>query len=77
MHDSERMNEIPDLIGSQEAADILGVEVSTISRWSDDRLQTEDRRLTPVMRLNGKTGAKLFLRADVERLRDKKAEASA
>lgn len=60
----------PDLVTSGEAAEILGVDHSTVSRWSDDRLKPDERKLTPVMRLRGRTGTKLFARTDVEALRD-------
>jgi hypothetical protein len=62
------VNETPDLIGTVEAAEILGVERSTITRWSDSRLKPEERRLTVALRLGGPTGAMLFRRADVEAL---------
>lgn len=63
----------PDLIGSVEAAEILGVDVSTVSRWvTGDRRRT--RRLTVALRLPGKTGAKLFRRTDVEALANELAE---
>ena len=67
------MKRTPDLIGSVEAAEILGVDVSTISRWvTGDRRRT--RRLTVALRLPGKTGAKLFRRSDVEALANELAE---
>lgn len=62
-----------DLVTGVEAAEILGVDPSTISRWSDERLQPGARKLTPVRQLRGKTGSKLFLRSDVEFLRDRLA----
>jgi DNA-binding transcriptional MerR regulator len=64
-----------DLVSGVEAASILGVDPSTVSRWSDERLQPAARKLNHVTRL-GKQGAKLFRRADVERLRDELAEAA-
>jgi hypothetical protein len=51
-----------------EAAEILGVDPSTVSRWSDDRLKPEERKLTAIRRLRGERGYKLFLRSDVEAL---------
>ena len=60
-----------DLVGSVEAADILGIDRSTLSRWSDERLQPDQRRITPVMRTGGRTGPKVFRRADVLALRDR------
>lgn len=62
-----------DLITSAEAADILGVDRSTLSRWSDEKLRGEERRLD-FERLS--SGAKLYSRADVERLRDELAQAA-
>lgn len=68
--------EIADLVTGVEAAEILGVDQSTVSRWSDERLSAEHRKLTPVGRLRGERGYKLFRRADVEKLRDEMAKAS-
>jgi hypothetical protein len=62
-----------ELIDSRTAADILGVDLSTLSRWSDRRLPAGWRPLTPVHRGRGPSGAKLFKRADVEALRDQLA----
>ena len=56
-----------DLVSQTEAAEILGVDASTVSRWSDERLDPGRRRLTVVRRF-GYT--KAFHRADVEALRD-------
>ena len=67
MHDSPGMAE-DWLIGSKEAAEILGVDASTISRWADEKLKPEARRLTIALRLPGATGAKLFRRSEVEAL---------
>lgn len=50
------------LIPTAEVAQILGVDVRTVHRMADDR------RLTPSMKIPGRTGAYLFDRADVERL---------
>lgn len=58
------------MIGSAEAARLLEVDTSTVSRWSDERLKPNARALTPVKKLGGKRGPKLFARADVEALRD-------
>jgi hypothetical protein len=60
-----------DLVTSAEAARILDVDRSTITRWSDPRLS--DRRLIPVRKLDGLRGAKLFRRADVEALAEQLA----
>ena len=70
------MNDTPDLVGSVEAAEILGVDPATVSRWSDERLQPQHRRLIIALRMPGLTGAKLFRRSDVEALRDELARAS-
>lgn len=56
------------LIGSAEACEILGVHRATLIRW------TEQDKLTPVHRNPGLTGAYVFRRADVERLRDELAD---
>jgi hypothetical protein len=61
-----------DLIGSREACDILGfTDTSTISRY------VALRKLRPIRRMPGATGAFIFNRADVERLRDERAAAAA
>lgn len=67
MHDSPHMAE-DWLIGSKEAAEILGVDAATVSRWSSELLKPEARRLTVALRLPGQTGAKLFRRSEVEAL---------
>lgn len=64
------MTNTDDLVSGVQAAEILGVNDATVSRWADDRLKPEARKLTAVMRLRGRTGAKLYRRADVEQLRD-------
>lgn len=51
-----------ELIGTAEAADILGVDRSTITRW------IRSGRLAPRLQLAGRTGALLFSRTDVEAL---------
>jgi len=68
LHDSGYVNDTPDLVGSVEAAEILGVDPATVSRWSSELLKPEARKLQVALRLTGKTGAKLFRRADVETL---------
>jgi hypothetical protein len=77
MHDSGEVTETQDLIGTAEVARLLDVDPATISRWSDERLKPEERRLHIALRLPGKTGAKLFRRADVEALRDELARQAA
>jgi excisionase family DNA binding protein len=59
-----------DLIGSGEAAKILGVSRMSLSRWA------KDGTLPPAGQLGGGTGAYLFERSAVERLRDERAEPS-
>lgn len=53
-----------ELIGAAKAAEILGVDRRTLSRWA------REGRLDVPAQLDGRTGARLFRRADVERLRD-------
>lgn len=57
MHDQDT-----DLIGSVEAAAILGVDPATVTRW------VAKKRLTPVAKAPGPYGAFLFSRAQVVRL---------
>jgi excisionase family DNA binding protein len=58
----------PDLIGTVEAAEILGVERSTLSRW------VKEGEIEPAMRLPGKVGAYLFRRAYIRSRRAWAAE---
>lgn len=51
-----------DLIATVDAADLLGIERSTLSRW------VASGRIVPAMKLPGQTGSMLFDRSDVERL---------
>lgn len=51
-----------DLLSTKEAAEILKVERSTLTRW------VQIGKIAPAHRLPGLTGAALFLRSDVERL---------
>ena len=53
-----------------EAAEILGVDRTTVSRL------VKRGDLEPAMKLPGKTGAYLLARADVERLRRERSSAS-
>jgi hypothetical protein len=53
-----------DLVGTVEAAEIIGCERSTLSRW------VALHKLTPALQLTGPSGAHLFHRADIERLAD-------
>lgn len=52
----------PDLIGTTEAAKRKGVDRSTFFRW------VQLKRIEPVMKLPGKTGAMLFDPAEVDAL---------
>lgn len=61
----------PDLIGTVEAAEIIGVERSTLSRW------VASGRITPAMQLQGTTGAMLFHRADAVALASALADGEA
>lgn len=56
----------PDLIGSKEAAQILGdVDRTTLTRW------VKDGRIPTVGKLPGKSGALLFDRAVIEAQADR------
>ena len=52
-----------DLVGSREAARIIGIPYTTFLRWVAD-----GDVITPVLEMPGKTGQKLFKRADVLKL---------
>lgn len=58
------------LIGSAEAAEIVGVDRSTFTRW------VNRGEVCPAVELPGKTGARLFDRAEIERLADRMTEAA-
>jgi predicted DNA-binding transcriptional regulator AlpA len=64
------VTETLDLITTTEAAQILGVDRATVSRWSSAKLLPEARKLTPAARIGGYAA---FRRADVEALRDEMA----
>lgn len=51
-----------DYLGSAEAARLLGVDRATFNRW------VKAGRLAPAHTMQGKTGARLFDRRDVEAL---------
>lgn len=51
-----------ELISTSEAARLIGKDVSTINRWC------ASGKLTPAFKLDGRTGAYLFHREDVEAL---------
>lgn len=58
----------PDEITTAQATEVLGLtNVSTVARY------VYEGKLTPSRKLPGKTGAYLFWRSDVERLRDQQA----
>lgn len=57
-----RQTALADTIGAAEAAALLHIDRSVLTRW------VQAGRLTPVFKLPGKTGAYLFHRADVEAL---------
>jgi predicted site-specific integrase-resolvase len=56
-----------DLIGSAEAALIIGIDKPTLTRW------VAAGRITPVHKLPGKNGAFIFHRADVTALAKERA----
>lgn len=60
------MGNLDEYVSQTEAAEILGVDGSTVSRWSDHGKIAVQRRV-------GYT--KLYARADVEKLRDEMAQA--
>jgi excisionase family DNA binding protein len=51
-----------DLLRSLEAASLLGIDRATFNRW------VAAGRIEPAVEFPGKTGARLFARADVEKL---------
>jgi DNA-binding transcriptional MerR regulator len=51
-----------DLLPTAEVAQLLGKSVATINRWATEG------RLKPAVELPGETGARLYLRSDVEAL---------
>jgi len=57
-----------DEIVSAQAADLLGVDVSTVSRW------VKRGTLVPSRRLPGKKGQFLFWRADILRIAGEQGE---
>jgi excisionase family DNA binding protein len=71
MWESHTMRDEPRLlVGSEEACRMVGVPRTTFLRW------VSEGRITPAHVLPGRTGAKLFNRADVEQLAREKAEAA-
>lgn len=64
------MPDLNDLIGTAEAAQILGKQPRTVQRMVASGV------LTPVTTLPGKTGAHLFNREDVERIKTERETAA-
>ena len=64
------MPELNDLIGTAQAARILGKQPRTVQRMVAAGV------LTPVTTLPGKTGAHLFSREDVERVKAEREAAA-
>ena len=56
-----------DLLMTAQAAEIVGKSVPTINRWAAEGV------LPPAQKLPGRTGAYLFERSEVERVRDEYA----
>ena len=50
------------LIGSAEAAELLGVDRATLNRW------VTSGRVQPAAQLPGRTGARMFSRTSIESL---------
>lgn len=59
------MTQTSELIGAAEAARILGVNRSTVTRWA------QSGRITPHTKLPTTNGALVFNRADVEALQER------
>lgn len=66
------MSDLPHLIGSREAARILGVSVATVNRWADDPAHP----LTETMRAPWTTGGRLFGRKHVEEIAARRGAAA-
>lgn len=62
MHDDPSMPDIETLLGTVEAAEMIGVERSTLTRW------VASGRILPIRKLPGRNGAVLFDRTEVERV---------
>ena len=56
------MRNMPDLLTTAQAAEIVGRSVPTVNRWAAEGI------LTPAQKLPGLRGAYLFRRSDVEAL---------
>jgi len=57
----------PDLLSTREVAALLGCRVGTVNHW------VRSGKLSPVVAMAGRTGARLFARADVEALERERA----
>jgi excisionase family DNA binding protein len=61
----------PDLIGSAEACELLGIDRATISRW------VTSGRLKPAIQGRGTTGSRFYHRKDIEAIHNQReAEAA-
>lgn len=56
------MHNADELIGSAQATELLNIDRSTLTRW------TKAGRLKTAHELPGRTGARLYRRADVDQL---------
>ena len=62
MHNDVGMTQAPDIIGTAEVCEILGIDRSTLSRW------IAAEKVVPLQQLPTSKGAYLFIRAYVEAL---------
>lgn len=62
MHNHVSMPQATEIIGADEASDILGIDRSTLTRW------VTAEKVTPLQKLPGEKGAYLFRRAHIEKL---------
>lgn len=56
-----------DLLSTKAVADLLGTTPATINRWANEG------RITPAVKMDGTTGARLYRRSDVDALMAKDA----
>ena len=68
---TDQQPKLEDLLTSVEAAERLGIDRGTLTRW------VQAGRITPAMKLPGKNGPALFDPAEVERVRAESREAAA
>lgn len=61
----------PELVGSAEACETIGIDRSTLTRW------VKSGKAAIVDKLPGQTGVYLFTRAEVDRLATEQAKALA